>query len=88
MRDKILAPLGMKFDAPNKVGLYLYGDDCCVIENFNKEPVSVTITLPSASDARKLLVLPAEGKAELERNSKNITVRDLSARTLVAFKFR
>ncbi len=88
MRDKILAPLGMKFDAPNKVGLYLYGDDCCVIENFNKEPVSVTITLPSASDARKLLVLPAEGKAELERNGKNITVRDLSARTLVAFKFR
>ena len=30
IRDKLLAPLGIRFDAPNKVALYLIGDDCVV----------------------------------------------------------
>jgi hypothetical protein len=39
----MLEPLGITFDAPAKVGLYLMGDDIMVIENFNDEPVDVTI---------------------------------------------
>ena len=35
LRDKLLAPLGLKFDAPNKVSLYLLGSNYVVIENFN-----------------------------------------------------
>ena len=35
LRDKLLAPMGMKFDAPNKVSLYLLGSNYVVIENFN-----------------------------------------------------
>ena len=43
IRDKLLAPMGMHFDAPNKVGLYLFGDNYFVIENFNDRPVDVTL---------------------------------------------
>lgn len=88
LRDKLLAPLGLKFDAPNKVGLYLYGDNCCVIENFNNEPVDVTLTLPVVSEVRKLVTLPGEGKAELVRNGKSVRIQNLSPRTLVAFMYQ
>ncbi len=87
MRDKLLAPLGMKFDAPNKVGLYLYGDDCCVIENFNNEPVDVSLTLPAVTDAKQILSLPYDAKATLGRNGNTIAVKNLPPRSLVAFRY-
>lgn len=88
LRNKLLAPLGLKFDAPNKVALYLFGDNCCVIENFNNEPVDVTLTLPVISKVRKLVTLPGEGKAELVRNGKSVSIQNLSPRTLVAFMYQ
>jgi hypothetical protein len=35
IRERLLAPFGLRFDAPNKVALYLMGDDCVAVENFN-----------------------------------------------------
>ncbi|MBC7401533.1 MAG: hypothetical protein H7289_16470, partial [Mucilaginibacter sp.] len=35
-RDKLLAPFEIKFDAPSKVELYLFGDNTFVVENINE----------------------------------------------------
>ncbi|MGD8499484.1 MAG: hypothetical protein PVJ86_02490, partial [Phycisphaerales bacterium] len=43
IRKKLLAPFGMTFDAPNKVALYLVGGNCLIVENFNDEPVNVSL---------------------------------------------
>jgi len=58
LRDKLLAPLGMKFDAPNKVSLYLLGSNYIVIENFNDIKVDATLDLPVVTEIHKTLLLP------------------------------
>ena len=88
IRDKLLAPMGMQFDAPNKVGLYLYGKDCFVVENFNSQKVNVTLSFPRVSDAQKVLILPADGKVDLSVNNKSVIIKGLTPRTLVAVKYR
>ncbi len=88
IRDKMLAPLGMKFDAPNKVGLYLYGDNCFVVENFNDNPVDITLELPRVTGIEKALVLPEEGKAESSLSGNRVSIRDITPRTLVVLEYR
>ena len=39
IRKLLLTPLGVEFDAPSRVALYLFGDQTVVIENFNDKPV-------------------------------------------------
>ena len=58
IRDKLLAPLGIRFDAPNKVALYLIGDHCVAVENFNDEPITATLEFAQPIKATKSLVLP------------------------------
>lgn len=87
-RDKLMAPLGMKFDAPNKVELYLFGDHVFVVENINEEPVDVTLELPKVSSAGKSLVLPEDGgTAELILSGNAVKIR-ISANTLVAVEYK
>jgi len=43
LRAKLLKPLKLNFLAPNKVGLYPFKDGSWVVENFNDEPVTVTL---------------------------------------------
>ena len=88
IRDKLLAPMGMQFDAPNKVGLYLYGNDCFVVENFNDQNVDVTLGFPRVSDSQKVLILPADGKVDLSVKNKSVIIKGLTPRTLVAVKYR
>jgi hypothetical protein len=88
IRDKLLAPMGLHFDAPNKVGLYLFGNNCFVVENFNDEPVDVTLDFARLSEARKVLILPANGNAELSKNSNSVKILKLSPRTLYAVEYR
>lgn len=88
IRDKLMAPLGMKFDAPNKVSLYLIGDNCFIIENFNDENVNVTLELPKLTSVTTKLILPSDGKSVLSKNGNIISIKELSARTLVAFEYR
>lgn len=87
IRDKLLAPLGMHFDAPNKVGLYLFGDNYFVIENFNDRPVDVTLDLASVSDVRKVLMLPEEENTELSRNQNSVSIQNLSPRSLITVEY-
>ena len=83
IRDKLLEPLGIKFDAPGKVGLYLMGDDIMVIENFNNEPVDVTIGTSFSMKAQVKLVLPQEESIRYDVTG-NKLVFNMPPRTLVA----
>ena len=88
IRDKLLAPLGMKFDAPNRVELYLFGNNYFVVENINDEAVDVTLDLPHVSNVRKALTLPEDGgNAELSESGNSVRIR-LSPRTLVAVEYK
>jgi hypothetical protein len=53
LRDKLLAPFGMKFDAPNKVELFLFGDNTVAICNINDEAVDVTLELLKVYQRKK-----------------------------------
>jgi hypothetical protein len=87
IRDKLLAPMGIKFDAPNKIELYLFGDNHFVMENINDETADVTIDLPQISTVRKALLLPqGGGNAELSLSGISVKIR-ISPRTLVAVEY-
>jgi hypothetical protein len=88
IRDKLMAPLGMKFDAPNKVSLYLMGDNILIIENFNDEPVDLTLELSKLADIHKTLILPDDGNMNLTKNKNSISISKLTPRTLVAFEYK
>jgi hypothetical protein len=88
VRDKLMAPLGMKFDAPNKVSLYLLGDNIIIIENFNDEIVDVSLELPAVASVQARLTIPSDGKAVLSGNKNIVSIKDLSPRTLVLFEYR
>jgi hypothetical protein len=78
LRDKLLAPIGMKFDAPNKVSLYLLGSNIVAIENFNDTEADVTLGLPVLNEVKKILILPEDAKMVLTSYKNNITIKDLS----------
>ena len=88
LRDKLLAPLGMKFDAPNKVSFYLIGSNYVVIENFNDTRVELTLQLPVVNEVKKALMLPEDGNMVLTNYKNNITIRDLSPRTIVVLHYK
>ncbi len=87
IRDKLLAPFGMKFDAPNKVALYLIGDRLAVVENFNDEPIEAALEFSRSVAARKALVLPLDGDAELAADGKKVNLKKITPRTLVAIEY-
>ena len=86
IRDKMLEPIGIRFDAPAKVGLYLMGDDIVVLENFNDEPVDVTISTRFSRKAQVKLVLPQEESVRHEVAG-NKLVLNIPPRTLVAINY-
>jgi len=87
IRDKLLAPFGIRFDAPNKVALYLIGEDCLVVENFNDEPVSVSLEFSKPVRARKALVLPIDGNVRFFTKGKKLNFIRITPRTLVAVEY-
>jgi hypothetical protein len=87
IRDKMLSPFGMKFDAPNKVALYLIGDNCLIIENFNDEAIDASIEFSGSAEARKTLVLPNDGKVDFSQSGSKLTFREITPRTLVAIEY-
>ena len=87
IRDKMLAPFGMKFDAPNKVALYLIGDNCLIVENFSDESIDASIEFSRSVMARKALVLPVEGDVDFSCSGGMLTFNRISPRTLVAVQY-
>jgi len=87
IRNKLLAPFGIKFDAPNKVALYLIGETCLVVENFNDEPVDVWLEFSKVVKPQKVLVLPTESNVELScKDGKLISIK-IAPRTLAAVEY-
>lgn len=87
VRDKLLAPFGIKFDAPNKVALYLIAEDCLVVENFNDETVDATVEFSKPVKARKALVLPMDGEVKFSCNQRRLNFSEITPRTLVAIEY-
>jgi len=87
IRNKLLAPFGMRFDAPNKVALYLIGDNCLVVENFNDESINATVEFSQPVKARKTLVLPPEGNVEFSCNRGRLKFNKITPRTLAAVEY-
>jgi len=94
IREKLLAPFGIRFDAPNKVALYLIGEDCVIVENFNDEPIEAYLefTRPlSPKDpfrrARKALVLPVDGGVDFSCSEVRLNFTKITPRTLVAIEY-
>lgn len=86
IRDKILAPLGIRFGAPSKVALYLFGDHCLAIENFNDEMAKVSLGL-SAPALRQVLLLPIDGSVGVDSRDAGRFELTVTARTLVLFEY-
>ena len=87
IRAKLLAPFGIRFDAPNKVALYLIGDNCLIVENFNDESINATVEFSQSVKARKALVLPPEGNVEFSCNRGKLKFNKITPRTLVAVEY-
>jgi len=87
IRDKLLAPFGITFDAPNKVALYLIGDNCLIIENFNDEPIDAVLEFSKPVRARKLLVLPIDEDVKFSCNRRRLNFSKITPRTLVAVEY-
>jgi len=87
IRDKLLAPFGISFDAHNKVALYLIGEDCLIVENFNDEPVNVSVEFSKPLRAQKTLILPIDGNARFFTKGKKLNFNRITPRTLVAVKY-
>lgn len=88
IRNKLLSPLGVKFDAPNKVSLYLPGGNCFIVENFNDIPVDAIIELPKVVDVNQVLILPSDGSTIVTKNGNAVNLKSLSPRTLIAFEYK
>ena len=87
LRDKLLSPLGMKFDAPNKVSLYLLGKNQVVIENFNDKSIDAVLGLPAVKQVKKSMALPVDGHADITLENNIIQIRGLSPRTLLVMEY-
>jgi len=87
IRDKLLAPFGIRFDAPNKVALYLIGEDCVIVENFNDEPVDAVLEFSKPVKVREALVLPIDGDAKFSCNQRRLNFSRITPRTLVAVEY-
>jgi hypothetical protein len=87
IRDKLLAPLGIRFDAPNKVALYLIGDHCVAVENFNDEPITASLEFARPIKATKSLVLPTDGQVELASTGGKLEFTTITPRTLVVLTY-
>jgi hypothetical protein len=85
LREKMLKPFGIAFDAPSKVSLYLIGDDLTVIENFNDEPVSVRFQMRGLKSAEKLVTLPADGEVKIELEGDKLNA-SMSPRSMIALR--
>ena len=70
-RNHLLRPFNLQMDAPRNVSLHLFTsekEDMEVIENFNDEPVTITITFPAKRKKKLKLGLPSNDKVRLIKN--------------------
>jgi hypothetical protein len=87
IRDKLFEPFGIKFDAPNKVALYLIGERYVVVENFNNQPINADIVFSNPVNPQKALVLPNDGDVTVSNHGRKLSLSKLTPRTLVVVEY-
>ena len=87
LREKVLRPFGISFDAPSKVSLYLIGNDLAAFENFNEEDVDISFKSRGLKAAERLLVLPIDGIVDLRMAGNELRV-SMSPRSMVVVRIR
>jgi len=88
IRDRMLEPFGIKFDAPNKVALYLIGKNCLIVENFNDEPINASLEFSNpVAKAETVLVLPPEAHLDFSCKNGRLEFTEMTPRTLVAVAY-
>jgi len=88
IRAKLLEPFGIRFDAPNKVALYLMGENCLIVENFNDESVNASLEFSNpVVKAETVLVLPTEGHVDFSCKNRSLEFSKITPRTLVAVTY-
>ncbi len=87
IRDKLLAPLGVRFDAPNKVALYLFGDHCVAVENFNNEATRASLGFAGVRKLKQALVLPVNGSVGVVPDEAGQFELKIAPRTLAVFEY-
>jgi hypothetical protein len=87
IRDKLLLPWGIKFDAPNKVALYIIDEDYMIVENFNDEPVDAMLTFSKPFEVGVELILPNDGDVRISKSRSRLRLSKMTPRTLVVIKY-
>ena len=87
IRNKLLAPFGIRFDAPSMVALYLIGDDLVVIENFSDQEAETVLEMPQLSKANVELVLPSNAEVVSNITGNTINFSKIPPRTLIAIEY-
>lgn len=86
IRKTMLEPIGVEFDAPTRVALYLFGDDIVGVENFNDMPVEAVLKLQSVSNVSSALTIPP-GRVTVSDSSSGVTLK-LQPRSLVVLRVK
>lgn len=86
-RDKLLAPFQIKFDAPSRVELYLFGDSTFVVENINDTPVDVSLDFLHLAAATKTLTLPEDAGSTLSKNGNGVKMH-IEANSLIVVDYK
>jgi hypothetical protein len=87
MRNKLLEPFGIKFNAPTMVSLYLMGEDLIIIENFKDEAVNVTLETEFSMNPEIKLTLPMDQHIGGELTANKLSALELPPRTLIAVSY-
>ena len=82
VREHVLSPLGIEFDAPNRVSLYLFDEEepLVAIENFDDR--EVTATLGIDADLSEIMRIPDGAAVNVDRSGEAIDV-ELAPRSLI-----
>lgn len=87
MRNPLLKPFGITFDAPAMVSLYLMGDDLIIIENFKDEAVNVTLETEFSMNPEIQLVLPETQVVNKEFDENKLLFSAIPPRSLIAVSY-
>jgi len=85
IRNTLLKPYGVEFEAPARAALYLFEGGLAVIENFNDGEIEVKLTLDSKAVPQSEMTIP-EGRIVLEAKLGSAKLR-LPGRSLVVLRF-
>ncbi len=86
LRAPLLKALGIEFDAPGNVSIYLYGPDKAVIENFRDEAVEVSLT-SNGRPAGMATVALTLGEGETKIVKHDAATIKLAPRALIALEW-